>query len=539
MAIASAACWTCHQVRVYHESRRNPHIGCWVRASPQRRYRVRRSYGARSFVQLDFNANPNNFFKLVLMGDGTNFQIPKTSLDEELRPSWNNFQRTRSQSAILTWDHIISNDALLHTSFYQRWSRSRLLPNNDPYGAKADTDRTLSTFGLKSDLTRFFGRHTVKGGVDLVLLRPSEELYYLSQPWIDYTHLIGTNHLHFRGPNRGPVVFQQEKTGGQISVYLQDKVQFTQGLTADIGLRYDRHSLAISDFHFSPRLNLAYRFPSGTVLHGSYNHFFVPPPVENVLMNSAGLTRFIAEIGQPLPPLRSIIENQFELGVTHPFPHGFRLGLTGYYRISNDPVHTVLFPDSRIYAYANFDKGKAYGMEIKMEMPTIPAVGLSSYLNYALGRVWFYNPITAGFTTEAEHIIEASRFQAPMDQTHTLTSGFIYRHRTTGLWASLAFEYGSGTPLGHGIGEDVHEAAEADHTRAMAEGGVARVPQHFTQNLTLGWDAGRNGEQPRLRFQFNIENLSNNLYKVAQESVFSPGQYSIPRLFSASVKIHF
>ncbi|MGH9894701.1 MAG: TonB-dependent receptor plug domain-containing protein, partial [bacterium] len=251
-------------------------------------------------------------------------------------------------------------------------------------------------------------------------------LTYLSQPWITFTHLPNVNegHIHFRGPDLGagiprPVEFYERKTGGQVSLYLQDKIQLTRNLTADIGLRFDRYSLAISRTHFSPRLNLAYHFDSGTVLHGSYNHFFVPPPVENVLAASAGLTQFISEIGTPLGPLRPIVENQFELGVTQPIARLLRIGLTGYYRISNDPPHTVLFPDSRFYTYANFDKGEAYGMEIKAEMPQIPGIGLSSYFNYALGRVYFDNPITAGFITEAEHIQETSRFLAPMDQTHT------------------------------------------------------------------------------------------------------------------------
>ena len=172
-----------------------------------------------------------------------------------------------------------------------------------------------------------------------------------------------------------------------MSLYLQDKVQLTPSLTADVGIRFDRYSLAISKSHFSPRLNVAYQFGSGTVLHGSYNHFFVPPPVENLLATSGGLTGFLSEIGEPLPPLRPIVENQFELGVTQPVARLLRVGLTGYYRISNDPVHTVLFPDFRFYTYGNFDQGKAYGMEIKAEMPTIPAIGLSAYLNYALGRL--------------------------------------------------------------------------------------------------------------------------------------------------------
>jgi hypothetical protein len=33
---------------------------------------------------------------------------------------------------------------------------------------------------------------------------------------------------------------------------------------------------------------------------GSYNHFFVPPPIENVLAGSAGLTQFVSEIASPV-----------------------------------------------------------------------------------------------------------------------------------------------------------------------------------------------------------------------------------------------
>jgi outer membrane receptor protein involved in Fe transport len=498
--------------------------------------------GARTFLQLDFNVDPKNFLKLILMGDGANFELPKTERDEVLRPDFNNFQRTRSQSLILSWDHVHSPETLFHTSFYQKWSRVRMLPNPDPYGAKLDADRTLGTFGVKSDVTRFHGRHTFKGGLDLVLLRPEEKFSYRAQPWIDFTHLptVGENHIHFRGPDRGPVNFYQRETGGQISLYLQDKIALTPRLTADVGLRFDRYSLAISDSHLSPRLNLAYQFNSGTVLHGSYNHFFVPPPIENVLASSAGLTGFISEIGGPLPPLRPIKENQFELGVTQPIARLLRVGLTGYYRISNDPSHTVLFPDSRFYTYANFDKGKAYGMEIKAEMPGVPGIGLSSYFNYALGRVYFYNPVNAGFITEAEHIAEASRFLAPMDQTHTLTSGFTYRNRRTGLWGSIAFEYGSGTPGSHGGAEHDDGAEDDGHSHGGGAGLCGeRCPSHFTQNLTLGWDTMFDGDVPLLSFQFNIENLSDNVYLISRESTFVQGQYSIPRLISGSVRFRF
>jgi outer membrane receptor protein involved in Fe transport len=508
--------------------------------------------GMHNFLQLDFNSGSKDFFKFVLMGDGTNFQIPKTSLDEQYRSNDNSFERTRTQSAVFTWSHSFSNDTLLSTSFYQRWSHSILLPPDDPLASVPDDQRknftvcsataltacysvarneqTLNTTGLKGDLTHFLGRHTLKGGFDAVLLRPDDNLFFYGEGFVQYANVVGLNSpVHLRGPDSGPIRFFQEKTGGQISLYVQDKIQVTKGLTADIGVRYDRYSLAMSDFHFSPRLNLAYRIArTGTVFHASYGHFFAPPAVENVLVSSAGLTRYLQDSPEALPPLRPIVENQFELGVMHPVFRNFHVGLTGYYRISNNPVHTVLFPDSRIYAYANFDKGRAYGMEIKLEVPTIQRLGLSAFLNYALSHVYFWNPVTAGFVDETHHLEDSGRFLAPMDQTHTLNAGFTYRHRKSGLWASMAFEYGSGTPT------------EQEQEKGRTFGPLSdRAPQHFTQNLTLGWELIHKAEKPRLGLQFNIENLTNNVYVVSQESVFSPGEYFNPRFFSGSVKIRF
>jgi hypothetical protein len=275
------------------------------------------------------------------------------------------------------------------------------------------------------------------------------------------------------------------------------------------------------------------------VLFGSYNHFYVPPPIENVLASSAGLTSLVSEIDAPLPPVRSIKENQFELGVIRPLAGTLNLGVTSYIRFSDDPPHTTLFPDSRFYTYASFDKGRAYGLEVKAEVPRIADLGLSGYLNYALGRVWFYNPITAGFTTEAAHLTETSRFLAPMDQTHTLTSGLTYHDRRTRLWGAVAVEYGSGTPGGHGSGDHHHEGGEAHGHSSGAGLCGTRCPSHVTENVSFGWNATSNGARPRLSLQFNIENLSNNVYLLSKESTMVQGQYSIPRLISASMKVGF
>ena len=105
----------------------------------------------------------------------------------------------------------------------------------------------------------------------------------------------------------------------------------------------------------------------------------------------------------------------------------------------------------------------------------------------------------------------------------------------------MAFEYGSGTPGSHDEQADHgHDSGEAAHEHGPVAGGCAtRCPEHFTQNLSLGWDAIRSGDQPRLSLQFNLKNLTDNVYLISKESTFVQGQYSIPRLFSGSVKIRF
>jgi hypothetical protein len=485
--------------------------------------------GAHNFLQFDFTANATNSWKLVLMGDGTDFQIPKTSLDDAIRPNANASERTREQTAILTWNHTVSTNTLATGSFYERWSRMELFPANDPLSAFARNRRTLMTTGLKGDLTWFAGRHTVKGGVDIVLLHPDENLFFDGEGYVAFSHLAGLPHVHLRGPNRGPIAFAGSRTGGQASGYLQDAVQLTRNLHMDVGLRYDDYSLAVSAWQLSPRVNLAYRLSdSGVVLHGSYNHFFVPPAVENVLISSAGLTRFLQDRPEPLPALRPITEDQVELGISKTFARDVRVGVTGYYRISNNPVHTVLFPDSRIYAYANFDKGKAYGMELMTELRPVQRLGLNAYFNYALSRVYFWNPVTAGFVDETHHLEETGRFLAPMDQTHTVHAGFTYRHRRSRVWTGMTFEYGSGTPT------------EAEQEQATVPAAPAlRVPGHFTQNITVGVDLVQRRDRSWIGVQFNIENLTNQVYKVSQESVFSPGEYSAPRFYSGSLKLQF
>jgi outer membrane receptor protein involved in Fe transport len=491
--------------------------------------------GGHAFVALDGNVGHIGSLRVVLMGDGINAEIPKTARDVELRPGATADQRTRQQTAIVGWTRAWA-DMMVSTSAYQRWSRLRLLPAAGPLTARADLTRELLTVGAKADVLRVLGRHAVKAGIDAVRLRPEEALAYNYAGYRDLTHLLGQPHIHLTGDH---IAFAGRRSGGQVSAFVQDRVALGSRTTTDFGLRLDHYDIVVSDTHVSPRLNVAVQAGRGAVLYASYNHFFVPPAIEGVLSSSAGLTRPIQEIGVGLPPLEPTVENQFEAGASAPLGP-FRLTLTGYYRASDNPVHTTVWPDSRIYSYASFDRARARGLEVKAEAPLLARYGVTADLNYALGRVHFYNPVTGGFVTEAAHLTESNRFLAPMDQTHTLTGGITYRHAATGAWAATAIEYGSGTPIGHGGAEHGHAEGESHDGHGATGNGAARVPGHATGNVSFGVDLLRDAQRrSKLTLRLDVENVANRPYVIARESQFSVSQYSNPRLISATARIRF
>ena len=116
------------------------------------------------------------------------------------------------------------------------------------------------------------------------------------------------------------------------------------------------------------------------------------------------------------------------------------------------------------------------------------------------------------------------RAPAAFDQIHTAVGGLTWRAHRSGFWTSAAFDYGSGTPatLRNTDGEEV----------------LMRLPDHFGANLYFGLDLLRH-EQRNVGLQFNIENLTNRVYRIAKESEFTPVQFSPPRFFSGSMRVRF
>jgi outer membrane receptor protein involved in Fe transport len=441
----------------------------------------------------------NDAIKLLLTGAGMNFQLPNTTEDELRGRDF--FQRNREQTAVLSWEHVFSASSAVSTSLYERYVSARLVPTTDPISIQAGGLRNGIALGAKSDYSLYWGsRHLIKAGIDLTLPRLRED-FFLDPRETD----LEIERFAFRG----------RKTGGQGGAYFQDQIKIFKNFTANLGLRYDQYSLVTTGHGLSPRLNLAYALNQGhTVLHFAYNRFFAPPPVENLLLSAA-----LGFEGQPPLISRS---NHFETGVSHSIRDRLILRMTGYWRGDRNSFETTELANVRIFAPTTFARGKAYGGEFSSQLAEIKPLGLSGHFSYTAQRAFQTGPISGGFTVE--EVEAGERGPAAFDQIHTAVAGVTWHEHRSGFWISPALEYGSGTPaaLRHANGEE----------------SLVRLPAHLVVNCYAGVDLFRK-EKRRVGFQFNIENATDRIYRVAKESEFTPVQYAPPRFLSGSVRFYF
>jgi len=456
--------------------------------------------GARSFLQLDYRPSPADSLRLLLTGDGTNFQMPNTALDEQRGRDFT--QRNREQTVILSWDHTFNTSSLLSTSLYERFAGARLLPTSDPLSIQAGGSRNDVTLGAKSDYSLFLGpRHAIKAGVDLTLLRLREDFSFDPRE-----NEFDVEAFEFRG----------RETGGQASAYFQDQYRPFKNFTANLGLRYDQYSLVTSDRAFSPRVNLAYALDGGrTVLHAAYNRFFSPPPIENLLLS--------ARLGFRGQPPRVSRSNHFEAGASRSVRDRLVVRLTAFWRADENSFENTELANVRVFLPTTFARGKAYGVEFSAQLAEIERLGLSGYFSYTAQRAFQTAPASGGFTIEAD-AAPGERGPAAFDQIHTAVAGLTWRERRSGFFASGALEYGSGTP--------------ATLLDEKGDAALVRLPEHLVANLYFGVEMFRR-ERHGLGLQFNVENAADRVYRIAKESEFTPVQFSPPRFFSGSLRLRF
>jgi hypothetical protein len=451
--------------------------------------------GLRGTVQLDWRSNADSL-KLLLMSGGTDFQQPNLTEDQEV--GRNARRHLRQQTAILNWNHTFSQETVLATSLYERIGSDRVLPTTDPETPLSTASRSPLTLGIKSDLSHFWHGHVLKAGVDLVHLRELESFFFDG-----------------RGDPDVFPPFSGGAKGGQASLYVQDHFSPFRNLWVDAGVRYDRFNLIDTRVQVSPRVGLAYHIKrTKSVVHAAYNRFFSPPPIEYSLLASF-IGNNAADPEQRVGNVRAYTQNYGDVGWAQELCPKVSIELNAYLHAGHNSFENHEISITRVFVPVNFQSARSGGAEVILNMRQLENLGITGRFQYALGRTFFYGPVTGGFAGD-EPLEPGERILPAFDQTHTATANLFYRSRWHNFWAGAALRYGSGTVVEKG----------------------PRLPQHLTSDLAVGltvWQA----ERRRLDLELDATNISDNRYKIAKESEEIPIQYAPSRTIGGSLKFHF
>lgn len=226
--------------------------------------------------------------------------------------------------------------------------------------------------------------------------------------------------------------------GSDIGVYAETQIQPTDQWQLRAGVRYDTHYYPTSANQHataeqvSQRVRLSFFPDPATTLWVYYGRQFIPTNIEDLRAITSASQGGV--VSAPTLPER---DDFYEVGITHRFPAGIVLKLSGYHKKSSPGTDDTQVPGTAITTDVNIEQIRVTGIEGVVEVR--PVGPLSGFLNVALAHAYGSGAVTGGFFTATP---PAQPFDLDHDQRLSATAGLTYGAK--GLLLTATGIYGSG-----------------------------------------------------------------------------------------------
>jgi len=492
-------------------------------------------------AHLSVLASDTDLVKINVAGGRSRYQVPHGEAQEEAGQDQR--QRLLQDSQSGAWQRFWSDTIVSQLAMYRRHVNADLRSSPTDTPLSASSDRQQDRLGVLAGLTYQRNRHTVKFGFEAARLKLREDFSFAVTDAEEAEDAeISERAAEFTVED--PFRFHDSASRNQWAFYAQDRVRATDRFTVDFGIRFDRTHLLIPVSQWSPRVGLAYTWPAtATTVRASLNRFFQPPQPEHLLLSSSAAARALSPFadandqdaddtgGAELEPER---QTAWEVGVDQWLGGAVRLDVAYWSRHVRNYADPNVFFGTTIIFPNSVASGHARGLDLRLEMARYR--GWSSYVSYAVSKVEQVGPINGGLFLE-ENILEigpGTRFTPDHDQRYVSAAGLTYQSVNRGFSASLAAQYGSGTPL---------EVEEDDLADLMERPGAeladferGRVRPRTVFDVTLSQTLHR-GRRTETSVRVSVLNLTNRAYALNFGNPFSGTHFGAPRTIRAELRI--
>jgi hypothetical protein len=429
------------------------------------------------FDRIDFLPTGKDSFHLDLLAARNWMQIPNT-YDQPLQDqkqkvfSYNvapGYQRTINARTLLTMNAFLRRDQV---DYYP--SRNAL----DDLPATLAQHRSLTNYGLHSDLSRVEGRHNLKAGVNVTQTKLSEAFSLgvtdpgYNAPCEDQSGdpifssaLRGTSQCAAAGfqanPNllpgllpydltRGgsPYRFQGKATISQVAWFGQDTITFGN-LTVNIGLRYDFYNGLTRGSGPEPRGAFSYLFkPTKTVIRGGYTHSLETPVNENLVVSSStGSGGLASNLFQGTAEQRAIAlgsRNQYDAGIQQSLGRWVLIDVSYFRKYTRNAFDFDALFSTPITFPIGWAQSKLDGVGARVSTPDIH--GLRIYATMGHANAGFFGPEKGGIIFNSNLSIGA--YRQDHDQVYQQNVNIRYQPKKSAWWTDFTWRYDSGLVVG-------------------------------------------------------------------------------------------